>query len=394
MRDTLQLGRSICRACGSASPEPFYEVRSIPTQTCVLLETATEAAAYPTGRIELAFCGSCGFIQNNDFDATKVDYSQPTEESQAFSPEFTRFADDLAARLVERHALDGDRVLEVGCGKGDFLELLVEHGVATGIGIDPGYLPNREVSTGSLEFIKDWFGPTYTHLTGNLVLTRHLLEHVPNVAEFTGWLLDSVVATPGAALFTEVPDVLRVLREGAFWDIYYEHCSYFTLGSLGRMLRAGGLRLHGLETGFGDQYLLADGVPGRSSTPEDAEEPIEVVAAQVSGFATHATEQVAMWTERVSEQIALGEPVVVWGGGSKAVAFLAALGISDDRVTVVDINPHKQGKFLPGTGIEVKPPTSLKELDPRLVIPMNPIYAQEIRADLSSMSLEPEVVAL
>ncbi|MCH8129246.1 MAG: SAM-dependent methyltransferase, partial [Acidobacteria bacterium] len=74
-----------CRACGGGDLEVFYEVASIPSQTCVLLDTAEEAAAYPTGSIVLGFCRDCGFIQNTVFDPQDIDYSQPTEESQAFS---------------------------------------------------------------------------------------------------------------------------------------------------------------------------------------------------------------------------------------------------------------------------------------------------------------------
>ncbi|MCH7845928.1 MAG: methyltransferase domain-containing protein [Acidobacteria bacterium] len=380
-----------CRACGGGDLEVFYEVASIPSQTCVLLDTAEEAAAYPTGSIVLGFCRDCGFIQNTVFDPQDIDYSQPTEESQAFSPEFQRFAAALASDLVERHRLRGRTALEVGCGKGDFLQLLAERGIAEGVGIDPGYLPNREVDGATLRFTRKWYGGDDVGLTGDLVLTRHLLEHIPNVAEFAGWLLASTRVSPGAGLFTEVPDVRRVLREGAFWDVYYEHCSYFTLGSLGRMLRDTGLRLDRLEMGFGDQYLLADGVPGEMTDPHPAEEPVEEVAVEVAGFATETAQRVADWRDRIEQQ---DGHVAVWGGGSKAVAFLAAVGADAGAVTVVDINPHKKGKFLPGTAIEVEPPQALVDRRPELVIPMNPIYETEIRRDLAAMGLDPAVIPL
>jgi SAM-dependent methyltransferase len=382
-----------CRACDRPGPEVFYEVESIPSQTCVLLDSASAAASYPTGSIELAFCRNCGFIQNNVFDPNVVDYSQPTEESQAFSPEFQRFAGDLASRLVERHGLEGRRVLEVGCGKGDFLLLLAERGIAEGIGIDPGYLPNREVDGARLEFIKDWYGPDLRHLTADLVVSRHLLEHIPNVAEFTGWLTSSAAATPDAGLFTEVPDVRRVLREGAFWDVYYEHCSYFTLGSLGRMLRRQGLSLERLETGFGGQYLLADAIPGAMAEPHPAEESVAELGADVAVFRAHAEAQVKAWHDRIEDLQRRGEQVAVWGGGSKAVAFLAAVG-AISAITVVDVNPHKQGRFLPGSAAEVEPPGVLTDRKPSLVIPMNPIYEDEIRNDIAAMGLDPAVISL
>ena len=83
-----------------------------------------------------------------------------------------------------------------------------------------------------------------------------------------------------------------------------------------------------------------------------------------------------------------GSEVVVWGASSKAVAFIAAIGL---RPRVVDINPHKQGKWLPGVALEVLAPQVLTDLDPGLVIPMNPIYTDEITSDLVAMGLVPTV---
>src|SRR5690606_25662658 len=125
------------------------------------------------------------------------------------------YADWLADEMMSRFDLKGGTVLEVGCGKADFLALLADRGIDRGLGIDPGYIPERALKPGgSLEVRREWYGPDKTHLTGNLVYSRHLMEHIPNVLEFFSWLRESVEATPGAWLFTEVPDVSRVLAEG------------------------------------------------------------------------------------------------------------------------------------------------------------------------------------
>jgi cyclopropane fatty-acyl-phospholipid synthase-like methyltransferase len=358
-----------------------------------LLDTSEEAHDYPVGEILLAFCDVCGFIQNTRFDQAKVDYSVPTEESQAFSPKFTEFATGLADYLTDRYELRGKSVLEIGCGKGDFLALLAERGLAHGLGIDPGYLPNRVVDSGAdLEFRREWYGSEDTGLTADLVVTRHLMEHVPNVAEFFGWLADSVQATKGAALFTEVPDTGRVLDEGAFWDVYYEHCSYFTPGSLARTMRNAGLEVTSLAMGFDDQYILAESTLSHLIDPLPIEDTADQIASRVEAYAQRAATGIAMWRERVGDVLADGGSVAVWGGGSKAVAFISSIGIPD--LTVVDINPHKQGKWLPGIGVEVRDPRVLAEQGPDLVIPMNPIYEEEITADLREMGLTPTVLSL
>jgi SAM-dependent methyltransferase len=382
-----------CHACGASGLVAFYEVGGVPAQTCVLLDGAHEAETYPRGDILLAYCGSCGFIQNVRFDLELVDYSKPTEESQAFSPRFTEFASRLADDLVHQHGLDEKTVLEVGCGKGDFLELLAERGIALGLGIDPGYLPNRdEADRSRVEYRRDWYGAGDTHLTGDLVLSRHLMEHVPNVGEFFGWLVESAMQTPGSVMFTEVPDTTRVLAEGAFWDVYHEHCSYFTLGSLARALRCAGMTVTDLRYGFDDQYLLAQSVPGAGGEVFVIEDTPDLIAELAEHFAKVTADRVAHWRSAIADVQSGGGAVAVWGGGSKAAAFLTS--VDADDVTVVDINPHKQGKWLPGSAVEVRSPEVLLEVRPDLVIPMNPIYLDEISRDLDSMGLAPRVEAL
>ena len=394
MRATDADRAAVCSACESDSTEPFYSLTRIPTQSCVLLGTRTEAVDYPVGDLTLAVCHDCGFIQNIDFDPGKVDYSLPTEESQAFSPRFQEFAGSLAKDLVSRHRLIGRSVLEIGCGKGDFLRLLIEEGVARGLGIDPGFRPDRFVgASGSAEFIRDWYGDRYLHLTADLVLTRHLLEHVPNVAEFLGWLAMSTARTPHAVLFNEIPDVARILKEGAFWDIYYEHCSYFTPGSLARAVRRTGMRLERLALGFDDQYILAESVPGTDDRLFPLEEGVGEVLDWVNIFTSKVEGVRSYWQETIAGALDSGRRVCLWGGGSKTIGFLSALGLAGEHpgLLVVDINVHKHGKWLPGVVAQITPPGALRQAPPDLVVPMNPIYVEEIRADLETMGLRPEI---
>lgn len=382
------LGGHSCRACGSGGPVPFYSQPGVPAQTCVLLADERASLDFPLGEMVLAVCSDCGFVQNLAFDQDLVDYSRPTEESQAFSPRFRAFAEGLAASLVERHGLAGRSVLEVGCGKGDFLVLLGRLGVARGLGIDPGFIPERSPSMPEgFDVLRDWYGPVHSGLTGDLVMTRHLMEHVPDVAEFFGWLAESCLAG-SSPLFTEVPDATRVLETGAFWDVYYEHCSYFTPGSLARAIRSAGMGVTRLELGFDGQYILAESVLGGGTVPRPLEEEPEDVLAMARRFTGLVTREVERWRELVAS----GRQVAVWGGGSKAVAFLSALGV--EGVTVVDINPHKQGKWLPGLGIQVQSPAYLRRTRPELVVPMNPVYEDEITAQLESMGLFPTVISL
>ena len=88
-------------------------------------------------------CKDCGFIYNSAFDASLQNYSEDCEETQGFSPTFSKFHRELAEAVVDRFDLHGKTVLEIGCGKGEFLELLCEIGGNKGIGFDPAFRPDR-----------------------------------------------------------------------------------------------------------------------------------------------------------------------------------------------------------------------------------------------------------
>jgi len=85
---------------------------------------------------------------------------------------------------------------------------------------------------------------------------------------------------------------------------------------------------------------------------------------------------------------------VLWGGGSKAVAFLTTLAVFQQIEYVVDINPYKHGTFLAGTGQEVVPPAFLREYQPAAVVAMNPVYRGEIEQILTTMGIAAELMAV
>lgn len=385
-----------CWSCGHADPRPFYRLQGIPISSCVLLDSRAEAVGFPRGDLELAFCDNCGFIQNSLFDPALLDYSQDYEESQGFSPTFAAFAQGLVERLVERYGIRGKKVFEIGCGKGDFLSLACVAGKNRGLGIDPGYREGRLAPEIDAKVIPEFFTEPAPELSGDLICCRHTLEHIQAVGEFVELVRKSAAQTDGSVVFFEVPDTLRILQEGAFWDVYYEHCSYFTLGSLGRLFVASGFDLTSLRTGYGDQYLLLEAKlhDGATSKHRTGEDDLEKVRSGVRSFVETTQSAIRTWDQRLGEVAAAGKKSVIWGASSKGVAFLTSLGSGSAVEYAVDINPYKQGRFLPGAGQEIVGPAFLKDYAPDLVVVMNPIYLEEIRGDLAKLGLKPEMLAV
>lgn len=357
------------------------------------MASESEAKAFPTGDLDLVVCSDCGFISNDAYVVELSEYSARYEESQAFSAHFAAFADEVARTWVERHDLRGKRVVEIGCGKGDFLAAMARHGIGSGVGIDPAATTDRipgDVSD-RLSFVRGWFPQDLPDLSdANAVICRHTLEHIGPVRQFLADVRTAMGPDSKAVLLFELPDGMRVLLEGAFWDVYYEHCSYFTQGSLARLFANVGFRVLEVSTAYDDQYLLLEACLAPSSKPSGAstEDDVDAIIAACGRFSAQALETMDYWTSRVSEAATDGRTTVLWGGSSKAVAFLKALGAQADSVlAVVDINPRKQGSFLAGTGHRVISPDDLTSLTPDLVIAMNPVYVPEIRQDLEQRGL-------
>jgi hypothetical protein len=195
----------------------------------------------------------------------------------------------------------------------------------------------------------------------------------------------------------ELPDVVRVLREAAFWDIYYEHCSYFSPGSLARLFRRCGFDVVELERDYGDQYLLLAARPadGPTSAQLLLEDDLEQLTRDVAAFEDKIGATIECWRRQVLDRTERGQRVVLWGALSKAVSFLTTLGLERGVIDyVVDISPYRHGKFMPGTGQEIVSPAFLAEYQPNLVIAMNPIYLKEIQRDLDRHGCEAELVAV
>lgn len=382
-----------CPACASGPLEVFHRVEDVPVNSCLLLESRAEAIDFPRGRLELAVCHSCGFISNLAFDPRLTEYSARYEETQGFSPRFVAFGRQLAQSWVERYDLYGKHVLEVGCGKGEFLVWMMEAGAGSATGIDPGVHPERldpEIAD-RVEWIPEFYDERWSHLPADAIVCRHTLEHISPVGEFLSMVRDNLGDRTDVVVLFELPDAVRVLEEVAFWDTYYEHCSYFTPGSLARLFQACGFEVVDQSMAFDDQYLLIEARPSgtstvasRSTSPDD----LDRIQAGVAHFRDGYDAMVSHWRDALGRVAERGAPAVVWGGGSKAVAFLAGLGAGDQIAGAVDINPHKQGRYIAGSGHRVLAPTELVTVGPELVIAMNPVYLEEIRQELDRLGLQ------
>jgi SAM-dependent methyltransferase len=390
------VNEAICPNCGSSGRcRPFYEVRCVPTNSCLLIENRARALDFPTGNIVLAVCSECGFIFNAAWAPELTVYSEHYEETQGFSPTFNAFNRTIAEELVKTYDIRGKTVLEIGCGKGEFLNLICETGGNRGIGYDPSFVPARAHSTRNLRFVREFFTEHTRESAPDLLCCKMTLEHVGQTHRFLR-SVRAVANREGSLIFFQVPNVDRILREGAFWDVYYEHCSYFSVTSLEHLFIRTGFAVKRIWTGYGDQYLMILGSPAENGSDMawGDLEGVATVTDMCGSFSAAAARGRAAWLNRLRNWAASGQRTVLWGSGSKAVAFLTTLGVHDEVEHVVDINPYRVGKYLPGTGQRIVAPAFLREYRPDNVVIMNPVYVREVEQELARQRCEPGVYTI
>jgi SAM-dependent methyltransferase len=391
---------SICACCGQGRMDIFHEIESVPANSCVLIPTRVEALSYPRGIISLALCPACGYVANIAFDPALAEYSDRYEGSQSCSSTFDAFHRNLAEQLTQRYRLYDKNIIEIGCGKGEFLRLLCETGGNRGIGFDPSI--HREDATPlpgeNVTFIKDYYSEKYAGYSADLICCKMTLEHIPTPFDFLSGLRRTIGERIETVVFFQVPDAARIFEQAALEDIYYEHCSYFTKGSLARLLWAGGFHPLRIYSEYGGQYLMIEGAPrvmaGGKSDSFFEEADIGTMRRYVRDFPKKWKVKAETWRSSLTEFQNRGIRAVLWGSGSKASAFLTALGLSETIEYIVDINPRKHGYYMPGTGQKIIPPEFLKGYKPGLVIVMNRVYQHEISLLLHQMGVKTDLMAV
>jgi SAM-dependent methyltransferase len=381
-----------CPSCGAGLGEPFLEIRDVPVECNLLSESAEAARAVPRGDIRLALCPRCGLITNSSFDPSLAQYDSRYENSLWSSPTFAAYAKALIDRLIERYDIRGKRVLGVGSGRGEFLNALCEAGDNEALGFDPSYNLEEGLPGSHVHMVPDYFRALYADIDADLVVCRHVLEHVSDPAGLARLIRHTL--SDGGVAHVEVPNGAYMLRTDSVWDVIYEHPHYFVEGALTGLFRGTGFRIEHVYTGYGDQYLGLEAAPdpqppARHELAPDEVEGLEV-AAERFGSAYRTT--ITTWANRLATWKRAGARVAVWGMGSKGVMFLNAVPGAASIEALVDINPRKQGRYVAGTGQRIAAPHELAERDADVVIIMNPLYRQEIAGSLDALGVHADVI--
>lgn len=373
-----------CPVCGNHAIVPILHRMAVPILQNAPAATRAAARARTMGELEIVACSDCGFVFNRAFDPAVIEYAESYDNTQACSPRFASYMTELAEYLVDRYALRGKRIVEVGCGKGHFLRMLCSIGNNRGFGFDPTYEGPDIVDDGAVTFVRELYSERQAGLYPDFVCCRHVLEHVAQPLAMLKAVRLATRSDPEIAVFFEVPTVDWILEHTCFWDFFYEHCSYFNASTLGFAFRSCGFEVVRTQAAFAGQYLWLEARPKPrldACTPDDA----TGLLAQIKAFELRAEASFAAWQDRFRRAASAGG-LAIWGAGAKGVTLVNLLDPGATLVKyVVDINPNKQGTFVPGTGHPIVAPEMLREDRVNHLFLTNPNYAEEIQATVARL---------
>lgn len=386
------LRSATCPSCASTDLAAFYSVAATPVTCTSVFDSRDEARAVPSGRVDLVYCRGCSLIFNPRFDPVLADVGARYESSQAASGHFSEFTRSLSRRWVERYSLVGKTVLEVGCGHGEFLERMLADGVARGVGLDP-VSTGVTASAGPLQILARRFDASTVDIEADALVCRHTLEHIPDLREFLGHLASWARRRQNRVVLFEVPATERILTERAFWDVYFEHCNYFTADSLSCAFGIAGFNVRVMDRVYSDQYLILEATidTGGGTTPLRA--PPDNLA-ECRHFGNESRLAIERCDQGLIDIETKGRSIVLWQGAAKTVGFLATLGQSGLIQCAVDMSPARHGKFLPGTGLPVHAPEALRQIEAPYVVLMNPVYRKEVAEKLAGMGVNANLLTV
>jgi len=366
-----------CPVCDSNLIVPFLVRSSVPVHQNLVMADRISAMEINRGNLTLAVCEDCGFIFNQDFDGSKLSYGKEYDNTQTYSPSFESYISELARSLIYDKNVQNCSVVEVGCGKGSFLRKLVESEEwgNTGYGFDPSYVGAETVFDGRLKFEKRYYDSECANIHADVVVCRHVIEHIPDPLSLLFSVRQALVHSPNARVFFETPCVEWILRNQVIWDFFYEHCSYFTAESLATAFEVSGFQVKSVDHIFQGQYLWLEAtIP--SAEPAVTKKPafISTLAKQ---FATSERELINKWEIKIQKLANQGK-VALWGAGAKGVTFANLIDPDLKWIDcIIDLNPNKQGKYIPGAAHPIVSYQDIANRGITTAILMNPNYYQE-----------------
>ncbi|GAA0366654.1 class I SAM-dependent methyltransferase [Bowmanella denitrificans] len=386
---------SQCRACGGELAYMMANLGVTPLANSYLQEDRLDKeSAYP---LEVKVCGECYLAQVTTAVDPKIIFSQ-YDYLSSYSSSWLQHAKQYSLAAVESLGLGKDSlVVEIASNDGYLLGNFVERDIPV-VGIEPASNIAELANSKGIRTECIFFGETSAKQLLNkygkadLMVANNVLAHVPDICDLIAGM--SLMLSDDGLLNIEFPHLLSLLQHNQFDTIYHEHYSYLSLTTVDTLFHRFGLRVHHVEalsTHGGSLRVHASKikrdrvVSNAVLETKEAERTYGLMDANAYVHFHHTIKKIqSQLVQFIVEAKRSGHSLAAYGAAAKGNTLLNYCGLSKDDIDfVVDLNPLKQGKFLPGSHIPILPPEALAEHKPAfiLILPWN--LKQEITEQLA-----------
>ena len=372
-----------CRHCGTELTLPLVDLGSAPPSNTYLTRESLHAPEkwFP---LRVLICEHCWLVQTEDFSLADELFDAEYAYFSGFSESWLQHCERYVADMVARFHLTRDsHVVEVAANDGSLLQYVKAHDIPC-TGIEPTASTATAARSKGIPIIEEFFHSSLAQRLAiqgkqaDLIIANNVLAHVPAINDFAaGFFL--LLKPHGVATF-EFPHLLNLVADNQFDTIYHEHFSYLSLNTANRILAANGLHIFDVEeipTHGGSLRVFAQRKdsgqhPRKLRVDELLQREIQAGMLTTSYYREFQTKTDKIKNDLLAFLLAAkrdNKTVAAYGAAAKGNTLLNYAGIRPDLLPfVVDRNPSKIGKFLPGSRIPILDVTVLREVKPDYVV--------------------------
>lgn len=384
-----------CRHCNTELSLPLIDLGSAPPSNAYLTEQTLRAPEkwFP---LRVLVCTNCWLVQTEDYAGAEelfsADYAYFSSYSRIWLDHAKKYVDDMTARFK----LDGScKVVEIAANDGYLLQYFKALGVPC-LGVEPTAGTAAAARAKGIEIVEDFFSTRVAKkllaqgVQADLMAANNVLAHVPDINDFVQSF--ALVLKPAGVATFEFPHLYKLIAEKQFDTMYHEHFSYLSLTHIVRIFRLNGLEVFDveeLETHGGSLRVFAKKL-GSAAHPvtdrvgsllkKEADAGMTTVE-YYSGFQAKADQVKYGLVEFLLKAARDGKKVMAYGAAAKGNTLLNYAGVRPDLIKfVVDLNPAKQGKYMPGSRIPIFDEARIRDEKPDYVV----ILPWNLRAEVTA----------
>ncbi len=360
-----------CIACRRDLPkQSLFELKQAPASAQDIPDEKTVKT--DTGiRLQLYQCKECGLVQ---FDCTPVSYYRDVIRAGGFSTTMTELRRSQYQHLIDRYQLEGKKFIEIGCGRGEFLQVLKEFPVEA-YGIEHNEALVQIAKEQGLNVRRD-FTETPDHDLGesyDVFLSFNFLEHQPE----PGTMLQAVyrnLSEGGMGLVT-VPSLEYILDQESYYELIRDHIAYYSFDTLRTLLECNGFQVLEEEVINRDTIsMIVKKIPKRfDGNRIFAVKPVDISPLE-RGY-QRVRDDVMNLLDTLARE---GKTAAIWGASHQGFTLAGTLGLEQEIAYIIDSAPFKQGKYAPASHLRIVSPDHVNQEPVDAIIIVAPGYTEEI----------------